>query len=304
MRMDYLKVFVVTDKKVFNEYFKENRNSDLSKVYDYFKDNEIHLVPVNVPNELTSRYIGYKPQEYNVYIKQDKTWQRAAFGILKENDIDFLMESNAVQDYEDYKHWKKVDLYQVTDKEKFIDFIYDRLSDIEKIAIQNNSNKAGEQQLYIIEVEDEFSDNYDYKLFIMFEDANIAHLFPDVTLDDDDIFVLSQNTIKSLDCKIHDKYKNISINNSNDYILLTEKKGYGFPNVIYHNNRYIARTFLRNDIGHGYTAMRIQTYGNTREQALNRLKEKIEEIRNTQTKTHFSQDKNTEESIEDDFGDY
>lgn len=304
MRMDYLKVFVVTDKKAFNEYFKENRNSDLSKIFDYINDSEIHLVPVNVPNELAIRYVGYKPQEYNVYINQTKQWQRAAFGILKENDIDYLVDSKAIEDYEEYKHWKKVDLYQVTDKEKFIDFIYDRLSDCEKIAIENNSNKAGEQQFYLIEIEDEFSNNYDYKLFVKFERSNIAHIFPDVTLNEDDIFVLSPNTIKDFDCKIHDKHNNISINNSDEYTLLTERQGYGFPKVIFRNNKFIARTFLRDDREHGYATLRVQTYGNTRDEALNRLKEKIEKNKNLQTKMHFSEDKNLEKSIEDDFGDY
>ncbi|MBO6233626.1 MAG: hypothetical protein J6N78_06220 [Clostridia bacterium] len=302
--MDYLKVFVVTNKKAFNEYFKENRNSDLSKIFDEINDSEIHLVPVNVPNELTMRYTGYNPQEYNVYINQSEKWQRAAFGLLSESDIDCLIESRTIEDYEEYRHWKKVDLYQVTDKEKFINYIYDRLSDSEKIAIKNNSNKAGEQQLFIIEIEDEFSDNYDYKVYIKFENSNIAHIFPDITLDDNDIFALSQSTIKSLDCKLHDKYKNLSINDSKDYILLTEREGYGFPKVIFRNNMYIARTFLRDEKKRGYMPLRVQAFGSTRKEALEKLKEKIEEIEKSEKQIHSSKDDGIEDLLEEHFFDY
>lgn len=65
--MDYLKVFVITDKDGFNKYIKENRNSDLTIIFDNYKDSEIHLVPVKVPNEITKRYIGNTIQEYDVF---------------------------------------------------------------------------------------------------------------------------------------------------------------------------------------------------------------------------------------------
>ena len=73
--MDYLKVFVITDKDGFNKYIKENRYSDLTIIFDNYKDSEIHLVPVKVPNEITKRYIGNTIQEYDVFINICDSWE-------------------------------------------------------------------------------------------------------------------------------------------------------------------------------------------------------------------------------------
>lgn len=77
--MDYLKVFVITDKDGFNKYIKENRNSDLTIIFDNYKDSEIHLVPVKVPNEITKRYIGNTIQEYDVFINICDSWEKHYF---------------------------------------------------------------------------------------------------------------------------------------------------------------------------------------------------------------------------------
>lgn len=297
--MDYLKVFVVTDKKAFNKYLIENRNSDLSKIYDNYKNMEIHLVPVNVPNDLTIRYIGYTIQEYNVYIKLSEEWSRASFYKLHEGDIESLIDSKTIEDYEEYIQWKKINLFQVIDKEKFIDFIYDRLSDIEKIGIRNESKKAGEQLYYLFEVDDEFSDNYDYKLAVKFKHSPVAHIFPDVTLDENDISLLKENIIKSLDCKIHKKYNNISINNSKEYILLSGRLGYGFPKIWFNENGYVARTFVHNE--NGFNPHLIRAFGKTRDEALSNLRNKINDLKEKQL---AEENKNLETSIEDDFSDY
>ena len=116
--MDYLKVFVITDKDGFNKYIKENRNSDLTIIFDNYKDSEIHLVPVKVPNEITKRYIGNTIQEYDVFINICDSWEKALFYRLTKEDIDSLLDSKSIEDYEEYNQWEKIELYHIINKEK------------------------------------------------------------------------------------------------------------------------------------------------------------------------------------------
>ena len=301
--MDYLKVFVITDKDGFNEYIKENRNSDLTIIFDNYKDSEIHLVPVKVPNEITKRYIGNTIQEYDVFINICDTWEKALFYRLTKEDIDSLLDSKSIEDYEEYNQWEKIELYHIINKEKFVDFIYDRLSDCEKIAIQNESKKAGKQLYYLIPVIDESSNDYKYRLAVKFKNMHIAHIFPDITLNEDDIFVLTGDVIESLNCKIHKETNKISINNSKDYIFLSEQLGYGFPKICFKDNIYVASAIINNNNDKYHRTQLIRAFGKTKDTALSKLHNKILEIRNTQKQKNLTENKDVDlqHSIEDDF---
>lgn len=300
--MEYFKIFIITDKKAFKEYCESRFSYDTSFLLDENKDAEIHLVPYTIPYEMVKRYVSERlEQEYVTYINSNGSWEELTSITFGENDIIDLIESKAIMDYEEYIQWKSINLFLIKDKQKFIKLFDDKLSDIEKITIYNNSKKAGEQLLYLIEIDDEYVDYKEYKLGIKFEHSPVAHIFPKTIFDEDAISKLKENDlVEELECKLHKKYNNISINNSDNYILLTERLSYGSPKVTFFNGRYVARTIIIEEPP--YRPRKVQAVGRTKDEAISRLKEKIEEL-NIIKRQEENEHKNTEESIEDDFAD-
>ena len=73
--MDYFKVFVIINKKIFKEYIENKYSYDTTFLSDEHKNSEIHLVPYTIPYKLIERYVDEKiEQEYVTYINSVEKW--------------------------------------------------------------------------------------------------------------------------------------------------------------------------------------------------------------------------------------
>lgn len=107
--MDYFKIFIVTNKKLFKEYCENRFSYDTSFISDKNEDAEIHLVPYTIPYNLVKRYVTeYLEQEYVTCIKLNGAWEELTRIIFDENNIIDLIESKSIMDYEEYKQQKNL----------------------------------------------------------------------------------------------------------------------------------------------------------------------------------------------------
>ena len=102
--MDYFKVFVIINKKVFKEYIENKYSYDTTFLSDENNNSKIHLVPYTIPYELIKMYVDEKmEQEYVTYINSVGKWEELTYTIFDENDIKTLIDMKAIISYEEYQ---------------------------------------------------------------------------------------------------------------------------------------------------------------------------------------------------------
>lgn len=294
--MENFKIYVVIDDKKFKELCKDklqgNLTEDNLKIIESFEKAKVHIVPHNIPSSIMARYIVGYEQKYDVYKNVDEKWEKEDFIEIDEHDISFLIDSEAAIDYEEYKKWEDVIMYLITDREKFIEYLGDKLSDIEKIVILNKCIKAGEDKIYLIKKDNE------YYLLSKFEKSNIAHIFTRTTLDIQDISSLrDEKLIEFIRGKIHREYNNIWFEDSKELALVTDRVPFRYPRISFSNDRYRAHTTINTESNN---IRRIMGFGKTKEQAIHNLAVMMQR---ELAKNKENQSKNLEDSIEDDFAD-
>ena len=270
--MEFYKPFVVLNADKFIELCEkklgDNITADDYILFESFKDEKIHLVP----RFTYILYIENRKINYDIYINIKNEWIEKNIVDIDCKDVEELLDDDVVVNIEDYEKFKNKIAFQITNNALFIDKFFEKLTDSEACAF----SKKSKHNIFLIE------DKNSYTIYVENEKICALDILPFTKLDKNDIlYLINNDAIKNVKCKVNSEDAIINISNTNFNIMINHRD-LQEPLVLARNNRYVAKTNVK--INDSMSLNKIVTaYGNTPVEAKQRLKEKIQNLLSRET---------------------
>lgn len=267
--MEESKIYIVLNATRFKELCEEKLGDEITAdnyiEMEKFRNEKISLVPQNIPNKY---YINLDVPRYNIFVNIQDKWKLNNIINLTDDDIEELLDDDAIEDIETYRHWKETLAFKVTDKETFYNDILPSLTDEEAISVlkrlyQRNRGNV-EYNFYLVYDEDRCH------IYIHDSKFNTSYKIPYTTLDKEQLTnLIKEESVETISCKINEEtdYINFEDNISN----IRRVNGFSHGIRIYKiNDRYVIRDTLREDY---YKRYSMSVSGSTERETIHKYRE-------------------------------
>lgn len=267
--MEESKIYIVLNATRFKELCEEKLGDEITAdnyiEMEKFRNEKISLVPQNIPNKY---YINLDVPRYNIFVNIQDKWKLNNIINLTDDDIEELLDDDAIEDIETYRHWKETLAFKVTDKETFYNDILPSLTDEEAVSVlkrlyQRNRGNV-EYNFYLVYDEDRCH------IYIHDSKFNTSYKIPYTTLDKEQLTnLIKEESVETISCKINEEtdYINFEDNISN----IRRVNGFSHGIRIYKvNDRYVIRDTLREDY---YKRYSMSVSGSTERETIHKYRE-------------------------------
>lgn len=266
--MDKPKIYVVMNANKLKDLCEKRLGNDITADnyidLEGFRDEKIYLIKKDFPDAI---YIGTDIPQYDMYINVQDEWKLNNIVNITDTDIEELLENHDIEDIKIYRNWKEVLGYKILSNQTFCRRILPLLTDEDSIrAIKMLSrNPKITDRVYLV---------YDNDCaYIYINTYNISYKLPQTVLSKECLSdIIQYEAVENISCKINEDNKLIKFDNKTMHIMSSKPLTI---RVLQRNNRYVIRTYIR-DIP-GYSTKNINVFGNTKEEAIYRLRHIMED---------------------------
>lgn len=267
--MEESKIYIVLNANRFKELCEEKLGDEITAdnyiEMEKLRNEKISLVPQNIPNKY---YINLDVPRYNIFVSIQDKWKLNNIVNLTDDDIEELLDDDAIEDIETYRHWKETLAFKITDKETFYDDILPSLTDEEAIGV-------------IKRIYQRHRCHVDYNFYLVYDEdcchiyihdsrTNTSYKIPYTTLDKEQLTnLIKEESVENVSCKINENTEYINFEDNISDIRRVNSFSHGIR-LYKVNNRYVIRDTIRDDYFKRYG---MTVSGSTEKETIHRYRE-------------------------------